>query len=558
MKDQVDDLRTRHIKAAYLHAGLTRSEAMNVLDNVLHSHYKLLYVAPERLSNKTFLQRLPVLNVSFVVVDECHCISQWGFDFRPDYLRIKDFRQLLPEDTPLLALTASATPRVVEHVQQLLAFREGHQLFKRSFYRKNLSYVVRQTGNKLREALHILSRVQGSALVYLQNRKKTKEWAEFLNEQGLSADYFHAGLPPEVKARKQEAWQNNQVRIMVCTNAFGMGINKPDVRLVLHPTPPLSPESYYQEAGRAGRDNLRAFAVLLYKPGTDEGLLARRLQIKYPEKEVVRRIYDALGNYLQIGEYLGEGTLQEFDIFRFCANFRFAVHQVQSALNLLSMCGYLEYLEEHELPSSVRFLVSRNELYTLFTDTEVVYDDVVEYLLRHYPGLFTEAVYINEKQMANALNISLEQLYLVMKNMRRWHIIEYIPGKRSNYIYYRQQRLPSRQIRIPKILYEERLKADEARMNTMVEYLQLYDQCRVQLLVEYFGEEEPLPCGYCDVCLAHKGHTLTYKKIEELEEYLLQHPSATEEQLLVALPTLTPKQLAKALHFLRREHRLPS
>lgn len=555
MKDQVDELRQRKIKATYLHHGMSRSEILNTLDNVLHSDYKLLYVSPERLRNQLFLRRLQTLNISFVVVDECHCISQWGFDFRPEYLLINQFRKQLPSTTPLLALTATATKKVIEDVRELLEFREGHQFFRRSFYRKNLSYVVRPTGDKIRETIHILSRVPGSAIIYIQNRKKTKEWANFLKEMGFNAEYFHAGLPTEVKAERQEMWQSDQIRIMVATNAFGMGINKEDVRLVIHPTAPISPENYYQEAGRAGRDNQKAYAVLLYSPEEDERTLERQFKQKYPSRAEIRRIYDALGNYFQLGVESGEGAMYEFDIFHFCGVFKFSVHVVESALSLLSLCGYLEYLEDHELASRLKIIVPRNELYTLFSPLEYVYDDVIEYILREHPGVFSEHASINEAIMAERLKISLSQLALVLKNMRRWYIIDYIPGKRSNYIRYTQQRLPSRKLRFPKVFYEERLEGDKVRLKTMFQYLQETDTCRVMTLMNYFGEEDTLPCGHCDICL--RGSTsLTYRVIDEVEAYLKSHPSADTKELLGTFPQLSKKQIHRAIDYLKKEHRL--
>lgn len=557
MKDQVDQLRHQRIRAAYLHSGQKRSEMLNILDNVLLSDYKLLYVSPERLNNKLFLRRLHALRVSFVVVDECHCISQWGYDFRPDYLRIKDFRKILPTHTPILALTATATIEVVEDVQQLLTFRAGHKFFKRSFYRPALSYVVRPTADKLRETVHILRSVPGSALVYLQSRKKTYEWANFLNEMGLQADYFHAGLPPEVKAQKQEAWQSGATRIMVCTNAFGMGINKRDVRVVIHPTAPLAPESYYQEAGRAGRDNHRSYAVLLYTPETDERILLRKLENKYPPRDLILRVYDALGNYFQLGVELGEGALFEFNVFHFCGVFHFPVQVVLSALAILSISGYVEYLEDHSMASRLKFIVPRNELYHLFADDERHYDDLIELLLRQYPGLFSDYSYIDEGQLAKALGYTPEQLSTLLKNLRRWHIIDYIPGKRSNYILYKMQRQPTHKLKFPAHLYKDRVKGDKKRLGAMLDYIHTRSGCRVELLMKYFGEEHPLPCGYCDLCLSGiEGNKLTYRLVDEIEAYLKEHNIQRVDELTRAFPQLSQNDIITALDHLERERRL--
>ena len=553
MKDQVDGLRRYGIRAGYLHSGQSRGEMLAVLDNCTFDYYKLLYVSPERLTNPLFLRRLESIPISFVAVDEAHCISQWGYDFRPHYTRIKEFRRRIPH-LPFLALTATATPLVVEDIQQQLLFGEESRFFKKSFHRRALTYVVRQTYDKARELVHILSSVEGSALVYVRSRKKSKQISDFLNSYGLSSDYFHALLPPEVKASKQNAWQAGEVRIMVCTNAFGMGINKEDVRVVVHPAPPPSPEFYYQEAGRAGRDNQRAFAVLLYEPLRDERYLWSMLDREFPPEETVKQVYDTLGNYFQLGVESGEGAIYEFDLYHFCTQYKVPSYIVTASLAILQLSGYMEYLENHDKASQLMIISDRNELYTLFDKQESIYDDLLEYLMRHYTGLFTSYSVIDEQEIANAIGIRVEQLYLLLNNLRRWHVVDYIPGKRSNYIYYMDQRVPADQVIIPKEIYQSRYNAARQRVEAMEQYMTTTDCCRATQLVTYFDETNPLPCGYCDYCLSHPPKGLSYKVIDEIEDYLKAEQTTSLEQLHNQFPQLTPEELQSAIEHLRAEY----
>lgn len=553
MKDQVDGLRRYGIRAGYLHSGQSRGEMLAVLDNCTFDYYKLLYVSPERLTNPLFLRRIESLVISFVAVDEAHCISQWGYDFRPHYTRIKEFRRRIPH-LPFLALTATATPLVVEDIQQQLLFGEESRFFKKSFHRRALTYVVRKTYDKARELVHILSSVEGSALVYVRSRKKAKQISDLLNSYGLSSDYFHALLPPEVKASKQNAWQAGEVRIMVCTNAFGMGINKEDVRVVVHPAPPPSPEFYYQEAGRAGRDNQRAFAVLLYEPLRDERYLWSMLDREFPPEETVKQVYDTLGNYFQLGVESGEGAIYEFDLYHFCTQYKVPSHIVTASLAILQLSGYMEYLENHDKASQLMIISDRNELYTLFDKQESIYDDLLEYLMRHYTGLFTSYSVIDEQEIANAIGIRGERLYLLLNSLRRWHVVDYIPGKRSNYIYYMDQRVPADQVIIPKEIYQSRYNAARQRVEAMEQYMTTTDCCRATQLVTYFDEINPLPCGYCDYCLSHPPKGLSYKVIDEIEDYLKAEQTTSLEQLHNQFPQLTPEELQSAIEHLRGEY----
>ena len=553
MKDQVDGLRRFGIRAGYLHSGQSRGEMLAVLDNCTFDYYKLLYVSPERLTNPLFLRRLESLVISFVAVDEAHCISQWGYDFRPHYTRIKEFRRRIPH-LPFLALTATATPLVVEDIKRQLLFGEESRFFKKSFHRRALTYVVRQTYDKARELVHILSSVEGSALVYVRSRKKTKQISDFLNSLGLSSDYFHALLPPEVKASKQNAWQAGEVRIMVCTNAFGMGINKEDVRVVVHPAPPPSPEFYYQEAGRAGRDNQRAFAVLLYEPMRDERYLWSMLDREFPPEETVKQVYDTLGNYFQLGVESGEGAIYEFDLYHFCTQYKIQSYIVTASLAILQLSGYMEYLENHDRASQLMIITDRNELYTLFDEKESIYDDLLECLMRQYAGLFTAYSAIDEREIANAIGIRVDRLYLLLNNLKRWHVVDYIPGKVSNYIYYMDQRVPTDQLIIPKEIYQSRYNAARQRVEAMEQYMTTTDCCRATQLVTYFDETNPLPCGYCDYCLSHPPKGLSYKVIDEIEDYLKAEKTLSLEQLHNQFPQLSPEDIQSAIEHLRGEY----
>ncbi len=552
MMDQVEDLSKVRIRGTALHSGMTRAQMTNALDTAVYGDYKLLYVSPERLRSDFFLQRLSALDISMIVVDECHCISQWGYDFRPDYLRIADIRRHLPE-TPILALTATATPEVVGDIQRSLKFREGHRIFRKNFYRRELSYVVRRTADKPRTIHHILSSVQGSALLYVRTRKQSVKIAEMLQNFGFSATYYHAGLTPKEKKQRQQDWQNNLTRIMVCTTAFGMGINKPDVRLVLHPYPPIAPESYYQEAGRAGRDNQRAYAVLLYAPDDDE-ILYKLIDRQYPPIETIKQIYQDLCNYFEIAAGTGVGRYFEFDIYDFAHVFRHQVQTVKAALGILYLSGYMEYLEDHQKASALRFTVGRNELYYMFSDAEQIYDDVVEVILREYTGVFTEYATIDEYQISKRLRLSPEQLYSLLKNLNRWHIIDYRPGKRSNFIRMLEDRTSPQQVVIPKSAYDDKIKRDKKRLDKMMEYIDQDNDCRAKVLMEYFGQKAPLPCGYCDLCLSHPPKGLTYRIVDSIEDMVKTCGTTTIQALCEHFPALTTQELTQALHILCDEY----
>ena len=554
MKDQVADLSRFRIRSAALHSGMSRSQIINKLEAVLYGGYKLLYVSPERLKSEAFLAHLSAIPASLLVVDEAHCISQWGYDFRPDYLEIAELRKRLPEDTPLLALTATATPEVAIDIQKVLRFREGSRFFTKSFYRSALSFVVRKTRDKPRMLYHILTHVEGSALVYVRTRKESAKTADFLRDSGLSATYFHAGLTEEVKSQRQKEWQSGAVRIMVCTEAFGMGINKQDVRLVVHPTAPSSPEVYYQEAGRAGRDNKRSFAVLLYEPGDDERRLRKLLSAQYPPKEEVIEIYDHIANFLSIPLGYGEGRRYEIDLFEVQKSFGHHPATQQAALRILEHSGYMAYREDDVRPTSVHFRVMRNDLYDLFSPNEKLHDALVVALLRSYTGLFTDYVTIDEAKISKDIGVDRIRLRGLLGDLRRWRIIDYIPGSRVRTIMMLDSRRPKDKIIISRAAYEGMQERDEKRLQSIEDYLTDAQGCRSQMLQRYFGERETFPCGYCDHCLDNKPEGLTYRIIDEAEKMIVHDGSLSEDTLLSTYPGLKPEDLDKMAAFFEREN----
>ena len=562
MKDQVEDLSQVRIRSAALHSGMSRSEIINKLDSVLYGGYKILYVSPERLKSELFLSRLSALNISLIVVDEAHCISQWGYDFRPDYLEVAAIRKLLPRETPLLALTATATPEVADDIRRLLLFRDGSRFFTKSFYRSALSFVVRKTRDKPRMLYHILTRVEGSALVYVRTRREAAKTADFLRQSGLSATYFHAGLSHEAKDERQKEWQSGAVRIMVCTEAFGMGINKKDVRLVIHPTAPSAPEVYYQEAGRAGRDNKRAYAVLLYEPGDDERRLRMLLASQYPPREEVVQIYDHIANFFSIPLGFGAGKRYEIDLFDLQESFGRHPATLQAALRILEHSGYMAYREDDVRPTAVRFRVMRNELYDLFSPNEKIYDSLIVALLRTYTGLFTDYVIIDESKIANIIGVDRIKLRLLLRDLSKWKVIDYIPGARIRSLTMLDNRVPGAKVIIPRSAYEEMQERDEKRLESIEAYLSDTLSCRSQILQEYFGEKETYPCGYCDHCLENMPQGLTYRIIDEVEEMVALRDRVPEAEILDTYPSLKAKDLDRLAAFYERENhpvrRLPS
>ena len=500
MKDQVDNLVSRGIKATYLHAGLSITEKNRVMEKCINGNYKFLYVSPERLESTSFLDRIKRLNICLIVVDEAHCISQWGYDFRPSFLKIAALRKVFP-NAPVLALTATATPMVVDDIQQKLQFRKSN-VFKTSFVRDNISYVVRHTTEKMSELVHILKSVAGSSIVYVRSRKRTKLIADELRRNGLSADYYHAGLSIEEKEDKQNKWKNDEIRVIVATNAFGMGIDKPDVRVVAHIDLPNTLEEYFQEAGRAGRDGKRSYAVMLVKT-TDKGLLHRHLSEAFPEKDFIRKVYERVGNFLEVAIGEGYGQMMDFNFNLFCRTFNLPVLPTLNALRILTQAEYIQFVEEIETQSRVMILADKARLYNIPTTTPRA-DEVLQALLRTYTGLFADYVFINEDVIAYRYNLSPQTIYDSLIEYNRLHILHYVPRKRTPYIIYTTSREEPKYIQIPKSIYETLQERMRERIEAVITYCYNDEICREKYLVEYFGEDSPQPCGHCDTCIERR------------------------------------------------------
>ncbi|MGN0048413.1 MAG: ATP-dependent DNA helicase RecQ [Bacteroides sp.] len=533
MKDQVANLRQRGIQALAIHAGMSREEVVTTLENCIFGPYKFLYVSPERLGTDIFRIKLKKMHISMITVDESHCISQWGYDFRPAYLKIAEIRSLLP-DVPVLALTASATPEVVADIQRRLLFPREN-VFRMSFERKNLAYIVRRSEDKTQELLRILKRMAGSAIVYVRNRRRTKEVAELLNGEQISADFYHAGLDDAAKDLRQQRWKRGESRVMVATNAFGMGIDKPDVRLVIHLDLPDSIEAYFQEAGRAGRDGEQAYAVILYA-NTDKVTLQRRIADTFPDKEYIKDVYEHLQYFYQMAMGDGLGCVREFDIDAFCRQYHYFPVPVDSALKILTLAGYLEYTEEQNNASRLRFTLEREELYKLQRQGEEG-ERLIQMLLRSYTGLFTDYAFISEEAMAARTGLSLQKVFELLIHLSRQRIISYIPRKKIPYIIYTRERVETERMHIPPEVYEERKKRYTKRIHAMLEYVNDDRTCRSRLLLDYFGERNEHACGQCDTCRSQLHQGVSSATRDERMQHLLH---------LLAERPLSPVALAQA------------
>ena len=502
MKDQVENLRKRDIRAAAIYTGMSYEQQKTALDNCMWGPYHFLYVSPERLESEEFRERLARLPICLIAVDEAHCISQWGYDFRPSYLKIAEIREVIRREAkgdeamrrevPILALTATATPEVVDDIQDRLAFREKNVL-RKSFARPNISYVVRESNKKGDDIVHILNRVPGSAIVYVRNRQRSQEIAAYLQENGISADFYHAGLSSKERSEKQEAWKRFKgdkqgTRVIVATNAFGMGIDKPDVRIVIHHDLPDTIEAYFQEAGRAGRDEQKAFAVLLYDP-SDKTKARKRITDNYPEESMLHDVYHKTCNYLGVGADSGQGATFFIDMFDLCKKMHLPVFQTYSALHLLSQMGYISFDEEQEIQPRVRLRISRRELeeYKL----NEAQNALLEHLMREYTGIFTDLQYVHKLDDKHQELVALAQ--------RR--IIDYVPRTKANVLRLTVNR--QSQIRIPQDFYNERKNHYASKLKAMVEYAENNHYCRSQVMLAYFGENDAPICGTCDVCRAN-------------------------------------------------------
>jgi len=545
MKDQVENLKKRGITAAAIFSGMSHNEILMTLDNTVFEAYKFLYVSPERLATPVFMEKIKQAKVCMIAVDESHCISQWGYDFRPSYLRIADIRELLP-DVPVLALTATATPEVVNDIQTQLHFKEPN-LFQKSFFRSNLAYVVRTVENKDENLLKILNSVPGTSVVYVRNRKRTKEIADFLNLNGISAENFHAGLKNETKDAKQSRWKAGETRVIVSTNAFGMGIDKAEVRTVVHMDLPDSLEAYFQEAGRAGRDEKKAYAVLLYNNG-DAVKMRKRVTDSFPGKEMVVKVYEALGNYLQMGVGSGLDKVFAFDIGDFCTKFKLPILIAYNSLKILQQAGYIELTDEQDSSSRLLFTVGKDDLYKLKQTPEQ--ERLIHILLRSYTGLFTDLASISEETIAKRLEWTRDKVYEQLIELAKERIIQFIPRKKTPYLTFVREREATERVVLGKEAYDDRRERYIARVKSVLDYAQEENICRNQILLTYFGEKDSKPCGKCDICLKKKETQVSDEDFEAIRQ-LIQQELHVEELTVNALIKKIPFKEPKALQVIR-------
>ena len=503
MKDQVAQLKKRDIKAEAVYSGMSHTEIERILGNCIYGNFKFLYLSPERLTTELFQAKLRYMrNICLICVDEAHCISQWGYDFRPSYLEIAKLRSLIPYHVPVLALTATATPKVVDDIQNQLHFKEKN-VFSMSFERKNLTYVVRKTENKDDELIHILQSVKGgSAIVYTRSRRLTSEIAKTLSEHGIPSENYHAGLTEAERDLRQRTWTNDRCRVMVATNAFGMGIDKPDVRLVIHYNIPDSIEAYFQEAGRAGRDGLRSYAVLLYN-SQDRGKLQRRIAEKYPPLEYIRETYDNVCYFKEVGIGEAQNRTFQFSMENFCKAFHQFSVQTESALHLLTNSGYIDYCPDPELRSRARFILRKEDLYRLHEGNSVR-EHIMDCLMRTYSGIFADYVFIDELQMSHITGIDVETIYKELKILSQYHIIDFIPRSNQPTRTFLQARIEGKDLYIPDSVYSDRKEDYSTRIEEMLSYAENKDICRSRSLLEYFGQQNASDCGRCDVCLSKR------------------------------------------------------
>lgn len=554
MKDQVDHLRQKGIQAAAIYSGMSRREIITTLENCIFGGIKLLYVSPERLFSDIFKVKFKHMDVSFVTVDEAHCISQWGYDFRPSYHSIAEIRRLKP-DTAILALTATATPKVIDDIQERLGFKQKN-VFRMSFERSNLAYIVRETMDKYTELIHILNAVSGSAIVYVRSRKHASDMAQFLTSENISATFYHAGLEPSIKNQRQNSWQQNEVRVIVATNAFGMGIDKPDVRLVLHIDCPDSIEAYFQEAGRAGRDGKKAYAVLLWNKG-DRKKLNKRVVENFPEKDYIKEVYEDLAYYYQIGVGSGAGYSFVFEIDKFSRTFKHFPVQTHSALQILERAGYIHYEMEPEARARVMFKLGRNDLYRL-DESSKFEDAVITALLRTYGGLFSNYVYIDEGLVAQEAGLTTQQVYVILKNLAQRNIIYFIPQRKTPFITYLQDRIDGEKVVLSKEIYEERKEQYVKRINAMQAYASNNEVCRSRQLLIYFGEKRHKDCEQCDVCLDHESPEPSNEQTKNAREAILNLLKDGERHHITELHKLNlpNKGLDVALEYLIHEEEI--
>jgi ATP-dependent DNA helicase RecQ len=555
MKDQVENLNKRGINALAIHSGMTRNEIDITLDNCIFGDYKFLYLSPERIDTELFQARVSRMKVNLIAIDEAHCISQWGYDFRPSYLNIAKLREHLSESAPFLALTATATPSVIDDIQEKLHFNERNVLWK-SFERKNLTYLVREVENKNGYLVKSLRKVQGSGIIYTRSRKRTFELAELLRKQGVSSDFYHAGLGSDDRNKKQDAWQKGQTRVIVATNAFGMGIDKPDVRFVIHYDLPDSLEAYYQEAGRAGRDGKQAFAVLLFNE-SDRTKAEQRKKTNFPEIKEIKAIYEALGNYLKVPIEGGKYQAFDFNMFDFVSQYKFNVLNVYSSLKFLQKDGYLELTDELSNKSKVHFKVNRDDLYNFQLSNEQ-YDRFIKLLLRTYTGLFTNYTKIDETELARKANVKIDLVYKFLNRLKSLKIIDYIPYRKTPMIVFIEERRDKKNLYISPENYKELKERYIEKLDAVLDYASKKTKCRSVQLLEYFGETNAFRCGKCDVCNKRNELELSRYEFDEILDTLksnLKNQDLALQEIIDLVDKPEPKVL-KVIDWLTDNNKL--
>lgn len=554
MKDQVDGLNKKGITAAAIHSGLQKEEVKNILQDAADGRFQFLYCSPERLESQLFKEFLSHIPVQLLVVDEAHCISQWGYDFRPAYCRISTIKEKLP-GVPVIAVTASATPRVLEDIQQQLKLKMP-AIFKQSFLRPNISYSAFNTESKINKILEILDKIPGSGIVYCNNRRQCKKISEAIVLQGIAADFYHAGLEQSIREQKQQNWINNKIRIMVCTNAFGMGIDKPDVRTVIHHDIPECLENYYQEAGRAGRDEKKAFAVLLWQE-KDLITLMEQAELKFPPIQVIQQVYQAIADFLQIPVGSGEGIYYDFDFETFTQRFSLEPLLVVNVLRILEQEGHIQFNEQIFLPTQVSFTTDTQYL-AQFEEMYPALEPVIKALLRTYPGIFNNRVSVYDQQLTRICRMNLEQIHTSLKQLQALGIIEYLPKKETPQIHFILNRAPAKYLHIQHEQYLERKKLYASRVNQMIAYARENNKCRSQFIGLYFGDEKAATCGVCDFCLRQKNKNISEKEFSIIETSIQNSPnhSIAIHTLFKTCEAINPTRIWEILNFLQAETKI--
>jgi len=547
MTDQAENLRKRGIVAVEMHSGMHPREIEMAFEKCADGRAKFLYLSPERLETRKFREMLRGINVTLIAVDEAHCISQWGYDFRPPYLRIAEVRTIFP-GIPVLALTATAVPRVIDDIQSKLEFA-ARNVFSKSFVRKNLAYVVSKEDDKIKKLLRVCTGVKGSGIIYVRNRRLTKEIAEVLVHHGISAGYYHAGLEPAVRLARQHEWMEGRTRIIVATNAFGMGIDKPDVRLVIHLDLPDTLEAYYQEAGRAGRDGEKSYAVMLFN---DHDIVNSRhhLELAWPEPETVRQVYQALGNFLQLPVGAGKDVSFDFDFEKFSSVYKLKPVTAFSALKILERDGYITLNEAWDEPSRVYIISSKEDLYRYQVENDDA-DKVLRIILRSYSGVFTDFTRISENEIARRSGIDSPKVAELLTRMKKNGILEYLPHKTTPQLIFSTERLNPGDISLSSTFYSQRKKEAFAMLESIINYANSDNVCRSRMLVSYFGEKKSENCEVCDVCLKHRRNTINQEKLAEIENQIIEIIAGTPKTITEIVTNLSPSKENDVLLVLR-------